>query len=226
MPALDNHETSVSPVVVNQGVPFGTISRHAFCHCASSLEAIFSYAAFAQSPGPLSATTDWRAWMAAGRLTRRQRKRDQGMAVFSERRAHFYLEAYPRLLHQLDRLVEAVRRDDPNIASIVLFGATVRLHPRPTSSADLLFSVRDVHSFLFAPACPLADMPVLSGCTGVQLVRGLQRVPGDGWQLSGVVSDLEGDGPRPRHAGAHRATRNAALYGRTHAAGASVARAA
>lgn len=114
------------------------------------------------------------------------------MAVFSERRARFYLEAYPRLLHQLDRLVEAVRRDDPNIASIVLFGATVRLHPRPTSSADLLFSVRDVHNFLFAPACPLADMPVLSGCTGVQLVRGLQRVPGDGWQLSGVVSDLEG----------------------------------
>jgi hypothetical protein len=118
------------------------------------------------------------------------------MAVLSERRAHFYLAAYPRLLCQLDRLIEAIRRSDPNIASAVLFGAAVRLRPLPTSSANLLFSVHDVGQFLFAPASPAPDQPdmlPLRGCTGVQLVRSLQRAPGDGWQLSGVVSDLDGE---------------------------------
>jgi hypothetical protein len=116
------------------------------------------------------------------------------MAVLSARRAQFYLAAYPRLLRQLDRLVEVTPRNDRNIASIVLFGATVRLHPLPTSSANLLFSVYDVDKFLFAPraASHQPDEPLASGCMGVQLVRGLQQAPGDGWQLSGVVSDLDG----------------------------------
>lgn len=114
------------------------------------------------------------------------------MAALSARRARFYLDAYPRLLYQLDLLREAARRDDPNIAAIVLFGATVRLCPQPTTSANLLFLARDVSAFLAAPACPQTAPARLHGCAGVQLVRGLQRVPGDGWQLSGVVSDLEG----------------------------------
>lgn len=136
------------------------------------------------------------------------------MAVLSERRARFYLAAYPRLLRQIDRLVEIAPHNDPNVASIVLFGATVRLRPLPTSSANLLFSVHDVGEFLFAPASPATPAPdrlPMSGCTGVQLVRSLQRAPGDGWQLSGVVSDLEGEDLGPAML-RHIAQEGALLY--------------
>jgi len=85
--------------------------------------------------------------------------------------------------------VEAVRRDDPNIAAVVFFGAAVRLHPQPTTSANIRFLVRDIDIFLAASRHLPADAPPAMGCTGVPLVRGLQRVPGDGWQLSGVVSE-------------------------------------
>jgi len=62
------------------------------------------------------------------------------------KRAHLYLRQYPRLIRQINRLVELVQREDPNVALLALFGSTARLEPRAISDADVLVLLHDSRS--------------------------------------------------------------------------------
>jgi hypothetical protein len=106
-----------------------------------------------------------------------------------EPRGQLYLREYPRLLGQIERLVELVREHDPNVALLALFGSTARLTPRRSSDADLLVLVHDTRPFYpYTTGCPIA--PVL------HLLIQAEDAP-DGqicrWHFSTVSGSVRGD---------------------------------
>ena len=60
------------------------------------------------------------------------------------KRVHLYLREYPRLIRELNQLIE-LAPEHPNITLIALFGSTARLEPRAISDTDLLMLVHDLH---------------------------------------------------------------------------------
>jgi hypothetical protein len=109
------------------------------------------------------------------------------MVIRSRRTAQLYLSEYPRLIRQIERLVELVRQKDPNVALLALFGSTARLSPGPTSDADVLTLVHDRQPFSY----------LITGCKPPLLFRLLDEAEAspDGeecrWSFSGVVSDTQ-----------------------------------
>ena len=55
-----------------------------------------------------------------------------------QKQAHLYLREYPLLLRNIRGLVKLAQEQDPNVASLVLFGSAARLEPHAFSDADLL----------------------------------------------------------------------------------------
>lgn len=105
-----------------------------------------------------------------------------------EPRGQLYLREYPLLLGQIERLVELVRRNDPNVALVALFGSTARLTPRRSSDADLLVLVHDTRPFY--PAVTGSQIaPIL------RLAQEAEDASEDGfcrWTFSLVPGDVAG----------------------------------
>jgi hypothetical protein len=96
---------------------------------------------------------------------------------------------YPRLLAQLDRLVELARARDPNVAFVALFGSVARLEAGTDSDADVLLLAHDPDQFHAGTPTP-----------GIHLMwmayQGDLRVNGDWeelgrWPATAVVSDAQ-----------------------------------
>jgi len=104
--------------------------------------------------------------------------------------APFYLQEYPRLIRQINRLI-AFAPGDPNLALLALFGSAARLTPGPSSDADLLILLHNERQF--------HDLTQIG--TGIDLLQMAQDAPrGEwcAWPLSGVTgnaqaSDLDED---------------------------------
>lgn len=100
-----------------------------------------------------------------------------------------YQYEYPLLLGQIERLVELVERNDPNVALLALFGSTARLTPHRSSDADLLVLVHDLRPF----------HPYITGCQIAPILRlmGQAENAPDGhicrWHFSLVEGNLLGD---------------------------------
>ena len=102
-----------------------------------------------------------------------------------QKRAQLYLREYPRLLRQIQKLVELVREQDPNVALLALYGSTARLEPHPYSDSDLLILLHD----------PRVLYKIGETAKVVHLMGEAEEAPYDewcDWTFSGMVGNAEG----------------------------------
>ena len=107
------------------------------------------------------------------------------------KQALLYLREYPLLLRHIRALVKLVQEQDPNVASLVLFGSTARLEPHAFSDADSLLLLHN----------PRVIYEIGKTARIIQLIGDAQIPPDDewgSWTFSGMLgnaqaSDLDDD---------------------------------
>jgi predicted nucleotidyltransferase len=101
-----------------------------------------------------------------------------------QRRADLYLLEYPRLIRQINRLIEMVRSEKPEVALLALFGSTARLSPHTLSDADLLI-------LLSAAPAPSYAEKIASVMHLVSLAQDAPRGEWCAWSFSVVDGDAQ-----------------------------------